>query len=78
MRFKRRKLGICPNPPQISTISKPVFFSSKCGDFKTLFFSPPGNVAIFIFFENFPKCSLHHVCFHGGLSNGFWSQKINK
>jgi hypothetical protein len=22
------------------------FFSSKCGDFKTLFFSPPGYVAI--------------------------------
>jgi hypothetical protein len=23
------------------------------------------------FFGNFPKCSLHHVCFHGGLFNGF-------
>ncbi len=26
-------------------------------------------------FGNFPKCSLHHVCFHGGLFNGFSSQK---
>ncbi len=26
----------------------------------------------------FPKCSLHHVCFHGGLFNGFSSQKVNK
>jgi hypothetical protein len=28
--------------------------------------------------ENFPKCSLHHVYFRGGLFNGFLSQKINK
>ncbi len=26
----------------------------------------------------FPKCSLHHVCFHRGFFNGFSSQKINK
>ncbi len=30
------------------------------------------------FFENFPKRSLYHVCFHGGLFNGFLPQKINK
>jgi hypothetical protein len=29
------------------------------------------------FFGNFPKCSLHHVWFHGGLFNRFSSQKIN-
>jgi hypothetical protein len=46
-------------------ISKLFFFPSwKCGDL--------------VFFGNFPKCSLHHVCFHGGLFNGFSSQKINK
>jgi hypothetical protein len=33
----------------------------------------------FSFFSgNFPKWSLHHVCFHGGIFNGFSSQKINK
>jgi hypothetical protein len=66
MRFKRRKLGICPNPPQISMISKLVFFPLlEMWRFR-------------FFFGNFPKCSLHHVCFHGGLFNGFLSQKINK
>jgi hypothetical protein len=59
--------------------------STNLGDFKTCFFSPQ-NVAIsklfvflswkcgdLVFFGNFPKCSLHHVCFHGGLFNGFSS-----
>jgi hypothetical protein len=41
------------------------FFPSwKCGD-------------LVFFFGNFSKCLLNHVCFHGGLFNGFSSQKIN-
>ncbi len=63
--------------------------SSNLSDFKTCLFSPQ-NVAIsklfffpswkcgdLVFFGNFPKCSFHHVCFHGGLFNRFSSQKIN-
>jgi hypothetical protein len=64
--------------------------STNLRDFKTCFFSPQ-NVAIsklfffpswkcgdLVFVWKFPKCSLHPVCFHGGLFNGFSSQKINK
>jgi hypothetical protein len=35
-----------PNPPQISAISKPVFFLLKMWRFQNSFFSPPENVAI--------------------------------
>jgi hypothetical protein len=38
MCFKRRKLGICPNPPKISAISKPVFFSPQNVAISKLFF----------------------------------------
>jgi hypothetical protein len=38
--FKKRKLGICPNPPQISMISKPVFFSPQNVTISKLFFFP--------------------------------------
>ncbi len=53
-------------------------YFSKCGDFKTLFFPLLEMRRISFFFGIFSKCSLHHVCFHGGLFNGFSSQKINK
>jgi hypothetical protein len=48
-------LGICPNPPQISAISKPVFFLLKMWPLQNSFFSPPGNVAIVFFFGKFSK-----------------------
>jgi hypothetical protein len=62
--------------------------STNLGDFKTYFF-PPQNVAISklfffsllemwqfsFFFGNFPKHSLHHVCFYGGLFGGISPQK---
>jgi hypothetical protein len=40
MRFKIKKLGICPNPPQISAISKPVFLSPQDVAISKLFFFP--------------------------------------
>ncbi len=64
---------------------------TNLGNFKTCFFSPQNVLISKLFFftllemwrfsffvENFPKHSLHHVCFHGGLFNGFSPQKINK
>jgi hypothetical protein len=61
--------------------------STNLDNFETCFF-PPQNVAISkinkisllemwrfsFFFGNFPKRSLHHVCFHGGLFSGFSPQ----
>jgi hypothetical protein len=76
------------NPPQISAISKPVFFSSKCGDFKTLFFpllemwrfqnsffSPPGNVAILFFWEVFQNARFTMYVFMGDFSTDFRHKK---
>jgi hypothetical protein len=77
--FQKKKAWNLPKSP------------TNLSDFKTCFF-PPQNVAIskvfffpcwecgdlVFFLGNFPKCSLHHVCFHGGLFNEFSSQKINK
>jgi hypothetical protein len=56
-------------------ISKPCFFPPQNVAISKPFFSPPKNVAIFFFLGNFPKCLLHHLCFHGGLFNGFSPQK---
>jgi hypothetical protein len=62
-----------------AAISTPVFFSSQNVAISKLFFFPSWKCGDLVFFlENFPKCSLRHVCFHGGLFNGFLSQKINK
>jgi hypothetical protein len=56
-------------------ISKLFLFPSwKCGNL--VFFLEMWQFSFFL--GNFPKCSLHHVSFHGGLFNGFSSQKINK
>ncbi len=52
--------------------------STNLSNFKTCFFLLLEMWRFSFFFGNFPNCSLHHVCFHGGLYNGFSSQKINK
>jgi hypothetical protein len=44
--FQKKKAWNLPNPPQISAISKPVFFLLKMWRFQNSFFSPPENVAI--------------------------------
>jgi hypothetical protein len=76
--FKRRKLGICPNPPQISAISKPVFFSSKCDDLKTLFFPLLEMWRFsfsFFFFEIFQNAHFTMYVFMGNFSTDFHHKK---
>jgi hypothetical protein len=45
--FQKKKAWNLPkSSTNLSDFKTCCFFSSKCGDFKTLFFPPPGNVAI--------------------------------
>jgi hypothetical protein len=53
--FKRRKLGIWPNPPQISAILKPVFFSLQNATISKLFFFPSWKCGDLSFFGKFSK-----------------------
>jgi hypothetical protein len=77
--FQKKKAWNLPKSfTNLSDFKNLFFSSSKCGDFKTLFFPLLEMWRFRFFFGNFPKCSLHHVCFHGGLFNGFSSQKNNK
>jgi hypothetical protein len=77
--FQKKKAWNLPKSSTNLSDFKTCFsFSSKCGDFKTLFFPLLEMWRFRFFFGNFPKCSLYHVCFHGGLFNRFSSQKINK
>jgi hypothetical protein len=73
MRFKRKKLGICPNPPQISAISKPVFFSPQNVTISKLFFFPSWKCGNLVFFSEIFQNARFTIM---GLFNGFSSQKI--
>jgi hypothetical protein len=77
--FRKKKAWNLPKSSTNLNDFKTCFFSpKKCGDFKTLFFPLLEMWRFSFLFENFPKCSLHHVCFNGGLFNRFLSQKINE
>jgi hypothetical protein len=77
--FQKKKAWNLPkSSTNLSDFQNLFFFSSKCGGFKTLFFPLLEMWRFSFFLGNFSKCSLHHVCFQGGLFNGFSSQKIDK
>jgi hypothetical protein len=76
MRFKRRKLGIYPNPPQISAISKPVFFPPQNVAISKLFFFPSWKCGDLVFFlEIFQNARFTMYVFMGDFSTNFHHKK---
>ncbi len=73
--FQRRKLGICPNPPQILMISKPVFFLLKMWQFQNFFFPSWKCRDLVFFLEIFQNIRFTMYVFMGDFSADFRHKK---
>jgi hypothetical protein len=75
-RFKRRKLGIYPTPPEISAISKPVFFSPQNVAISKLFFFPSWKCGDLVsFLEIFQNACFTMYVFMRDFSKDFRHKK---